>query len=116
MGEFFLVLVAIRQRQEKVYNLVYQMSGHKVYTAIAWKEYANDDTALHLEASLAPQHRLNTITGAALLMQCELQWFEVMLVQSLSQICSFLFLLTFKFQPHTHASVLRITIYVRLHS
>ncbi|KAF1002790.1 uncharacterized protein LOC141700183 isoform X2 [Apium graveolens] len=76
MGEFFLVLVAIRQRQEKVYNLVYQMSGHKVYTAIAWKEYANDDTALHLAARLAPQHRLNTVTGAALQMQRELQWFK----------------------------------------
>ncbi|XP_063947826.1 uncharacterized protein LOC108217174 [Daucus carota subsp. sativus] len=76
MGEFFLVLVAIRQRQEKVYNLVYQMSGHKVYTAIAWEEYANNDTALHLAARLAPRHRLNTVTGAALQMQRELQWFK----------------------------------------
>ncbi|KAK1355482.1 hypothetical protein POM88_048738 [Heracleum sosnowskyi] len=76
MGEFFLVLVAIRQRQEKVYNLVYQMSGHKVYTDIAWKEYANNDTAFHLAARLAPQHRLNTVTGAALQMQRELQWFK----------------------------------------
>ncbi|KAL1811710.1 hypothetical protein ACET3Z_021775 [Daucus carota] len=70
---FFLFLAAIKERQEKVYNLVHQMSGHKAY---AVSDKVNRENALHFAGKLAPPHRLNTVTGAALQMQRELQWFK----------------------------------------
>ncbi|KAJ9555677.1 hypothetical protein OSB04_010291 [Centaurea solstitialis] len=72
---FYLFHSAIHQRQERVYNLVYQMTSYKTFVA----SYVNPETnenALHIAAKLAPHHRLNTITGAALQMQRELQWFN----------------------------------------
>ncbi|KAL9691834.1 hypothetical protein QQ045_012261 [Rhodiola kirilowii] len=67
-----LFLAAIKHRQVKVYNLVYQMTGHVVFLA---KNTSDGDNALHL-AGRKVQHRLNTVTGAALQMQRELQWFK----------------------------------------
>ncbi|KAJ0806789.1 putative PGG domain-containing protein [Helianthus annuus] len=75
VGGFYLFLAAIKQRQERVYNLVYQMSGHKVYAATQLDD-ENNENALHLAAKLAPPHRLDVVTGAALQMQRELQWFQ----------------------------------------
>ncbi|XP_076891836.1 uncharacterized protein LOC143543390 isoform X3 [Bidens hawaiensis] len=72
---YYLILEAIIQRQEQVYNLVHQMSGHKVFVAAQLHEKGNDN-ALHLAAKLSPPHRLTVVTGAALQMQRELQWFE----------------------------------------
>ncbi|WOH04427.1 hypothetical protein DCAR_0623836 [Daucus carota subsp. sativus] len=72
-GGFFLFLVAITERQEKVYSFLYQISGHKVFLGI---DRINGDNALHLAGKLAPSHRLNKVTGAALQMQRELQWFK----------------------------------------
>ncbi|KAL8123806.1 uncharacterized protein LOC141718370 [Apium graveolens] len=66
-------LGAIKQRQEKVYNLVYQMTRHKVYVTT---EIIDGENALHLAAKLAPRNRLSTVTGAALQMQRELEWFK----------------------------------------
>ncbi|KAI7752592.1 hypothetical protein M8C21_018614 [Ambrosia artemisiifolia] len=73
VGGFYLFLAAIRQRQERVYNLVYQMSRHKIFAAV---ELHDGDNALHIAGKLAPPHRLNVVTGAALQMQRELQWFK----------------------------------------
>ncbi|MFS8008198.1 putative ankyrin repeat-containing domain, PGG domain, ankyrin repeat-containing domain superfamily [Helianthus anomalus] len=70
---FYLLLSAIRYRQEKVFNLVYQMTGHKVFAATA---NLNGDNPLHLAARLSPLPRLKTVSGAALQMQRELQWFK----------------------------------------
>lgn len=72
-----LFVAAIKERQETVYNLVYQLSGHKVFTA---NQNYYMGTALHFAGELAPVHRLNTVTGAALQMQRELQWFKVILI------------------------------------
>ncbi|KAK1360447.1 PGG domain-containing protein [Heracleum sosnowskyi] len=58
---------------EKVYNLVYQMSGHKAYVVA---DSQNGENSLHYAGKLAPPHRLNTLTGAAFQMQQELQWFK----------------------------------------
>ncbi|XP_076889133.1 uncharacterized protein LOC143539813 [Bidens hawaiensis] len=58
-GGFSLFLAAIKQRQERVYNLVYQMSHHKVHMAIA---HENQENALHIAGKLAPPHRLNVVT------------------------------------------------------
>ncbi|XP_017254554.1 uncharacterized protein LOC108224436 isoform X1 [Daucus carota subsp. sativus] len=70
---FYLFSLAVKHRQEKVYNLLYQMSGHKAYV-VADKQ--NGENSLHYAGKLAPPHRLNTVTGAALQMQRELQWFK----------------------------------------
>ncbi|XP_076889134.1 uncharacterized protein LOC143539815 [Bidens hawaiensis] len=75
VGGFCLFLAAIKQRQERVYNLVHQMSGHKVFAATQLDGEENEN-ALHIAAKLAPPHRLNVVTGAALQMQRELQWFQ----------------------------------------
>ncbi|KAJ0806785.1 putative PGG domain-containing protein [Helianthus annuus] len=75
VGGFYLFLAAIKQRQERVYNLVYQMSGHKVFASTQVDGEENEN-ALHIAAKLAPPHRLNVVTGAALQMQRELQWFQ----------------------------------------
>ncbi|XP_076891840.1 uncharacterized protein LOC143543391 [Bidens hawaiensis] len=69
-NRFSLILEAVKQRQERVYNLVYQMSRHKIHMAIA------HENALHMAGKLAPPHRLNVVTGAALQMQREIQWFQ----------------------------------------
>ncbi|KAJ9555670.1 hypothetical protein OSB04_010284 [Centaurea solstitialis] len=75
VGGFYLLLAAIKHRQERVYNLVHQMSGYKVFAATLVDAKENEN-ALHLAAKLAPPHRLNVVTGAPLQMQRELQWFQ----------------------------------------
>nr|XP_043634418.1 ankyrin repeat-containing protein NPR4-like [Erigeron canadensis] len=72
-GGFYLFIAAIRYRQEKVFNLAYRMTGHKVFAATA---NSNQDNPLHIAARLSPLPRLKTVSGAALQMQRELQWFK----------------------------------------
>lgn len=63
--------LAVKNRCEKVFNLIYQMSDHK------HRLVGTGATILHLAAGLAPSHKLNQVSGAALQMQRELQWFKV---------------------------------------
>ncbi|KAL7096092.1 hypothetical protein ACP275_10G061700 [Erythranthe tilingii] len=70
----FIFHLAAQNRCEKVYNLIYQTSGHKHQYADAKDSSGN--TLLHLAAGLAPPHKLNLVSGAALQMQRELQWFK----------------------------------------
>nr|GEU93882.1 ankyrin repeat-containing domain, PGG domain protein [Tanacetum cinerariifolium] len=51
------------------------MSRHQAFV-VTHLDDAAQESALHLVAKLAPFHRLNVVTGAALQMQRELQWFE----------------------------------------
>lgn len=62
---------AVKNRCEKVFNLIYQMSDHKHWLV------GTGATILRLAAGLAPSHKLNQVSGAALQMQRELQWFKV---------------------------------------
>ncbi|KAJ9555809.1 hypothetical protein OSB04_010423 [Centaurea solstitialis] len=71
----FLFHSAISNRQEQVYNLVYQMSSHKAFLASRLDD-ATEENALHIVAKMAPAERLIDINGAALRMQHELQWFK----------------------------------------
>ncbi|XP_023755239.1 uncharacterized protein LOC111903718 [Lactuca sativa] len=65
---------AVINRSEKVYNLLYQMSEHKnIYRTIK-DSFGNN--LLHLAGRLAPANKLNLISGAALQIQRELQWFK----------------------------------------
>uniref|UniRef100_A0A7N0U3U1 PGG domain-containing protein n=1 Tax=Kalanchoe fedtschenkoi TaxID=63787 RepID=A0A7N0U3U1_KALFE len=69
----YLMFNAIKYRQVKVYNLVYQMTGH---VALAASDVTDGENALHQVARIALPYRVNTVTGAALQMQRELQWFK----------------------------------------
>ncbi|CAA0810962.1 Ankyrin repeat family protein [Striga hermonthica] len=70
----YIFHVAVENRSEKVFNLIYQTSSlrHQYSDLVD----ANGNTLLHLAARLAPPHKLNLVSGAALQMQRELQWFE----------------------------------------
>ncbi|CAH1434945.1 unnamed protein product [Lactuca virosa] len=50
------------------------MSAHKVFVATQLDK--KNQNSLHMAANLAPPHRLNVVTGAALQMRHELQWFK----------------------------------------
>ncbi|PWA34619.1 ankyrin repeat-containing domain, PGG domain protein [Artemisia annua] len=65
---------AVINRSEKIYNLLYHMSEHRnVYKTI---KDASGNNLLHLAARLAPSEKLNLISGAALQIQYELQWYK----------------------------------------
>ncbi|KAI3709553.1 hypothetical protein L2E82_39317 [Cichorium intybus] len=65
---------AVINRSEKVYNLLYRMSTLSyIYRAI---KDSHGNNLLHLAARPAPSSKLNLLPGAALQLQCELQWFE----------------------------------------
>ncbi|XVF35127.1 hypothetical protein REPUB_Repub18cG0118000 [Reevesia pubescens] len=67
-------LRAVVHRHENVFNLLYQMSGHMHYVVQSTDNFHNN--ILHLAGKLAPPERLNLVSGAALQMQRELQWFK----------------------------------------
>ncbi|CAM8951720.1 unnamed protein product [Rhodiola kirilowii] len=69
----YLIFNAIKYRQVKVYNLVYQMTGNVAFAA---SSVTDGENALHQVARIAFPHRVSTVTGAALQMQRELQWFK----------------------------------------
>ncbi|XP_059633230.1 protein ACCELERATED CELL DEATH 6-like [Cornus florida] len=70
----YIFQIAVVNRNENVFNLVYQMSEHKQYITHFRDNFNN--TILHLAGKLAPPHKLNLVSGAALQMQRELQWFK----------------------------------------
>ncbi|XP_071692595.1 uncharacterized protein [Rutidosis leptorrhynchoides] len=72
---FHLSLEAIAQRQEQVYNVIWHSSINNVSQAYMI-DLEEKENSLHKAAKLAPPHRLNIVTGAALQMQRELQWFK----------------------------------------
>ncbi|KAK3019744.1 hypothetical protein RJ639_004445, partial [Escallonia herrerae] len=66
--------LAIINRCEKVFNLIYQMGEQKHFLNMLIDNSGNN--ILHLAGRLAPLHKRNLISGAALQMQRELQWFK----------------------------------------
>ncbi|XP_047963946.1 uncharacterized protein LOC125208386 [Salvia hispanica] len=67
-----VIRLAVKNCCEKVFNLLYQSRPY---------DYSNEtdnsgNSILHLAARLAPTHKLNLVSGAALQMQRELQWFR----------------------------------------
>ncbi|KAJ0736333.1 putative ankyrin repeat-containing domain, PGG domain, ankyrin repeat-containing domain superfamily [Helianthus annuus] len=73
-SKHYMIQLAILHRCEKVYNLTYQMSDHKHFHKTLKDNDHNN--LLHLAGKLAPQQKLNLVSGAALQMQRELQWFK----------------------------------------
>ncbi|XP_020412868.1 ankyrin repeat-containing protein NPR4 [Prunus persica] len=67
---------AIECRQEKVYNLFYYKLSKRQRIAIGNIADRDNNCALHVAGTLSPLARLDNISGAALKMQRELQWFK----------------------------------------
>ncbi|KAI3977919.1 hypothetical protein MKX01_036759 [Papaver californicum] len=69
-----LFQVAVLNKQDKIYNFISQM-GQKNNRGHVISESGNN--MLHLAGFLAPPSQLDKVSGAALQMQRETQWFQV---------------------------------------
>nr|GMC55868.1 protein ACCELERATED CELL DEATH 6-like [Ipomoea batatas] len=69
-----LFQIAVMNRRENIFNLLRELDEHT--HLVTQNIDTNDNTILHLAGKLAPPHRLNLVTGAALQMQRELQWYK----------------------------------------
>lgn len=67
--------LAIVLRQEKIYSLMYSLGTKRNIMARRHDIFGNN--FLHLAAKLSPPTQLERVSGAALQMQRELQWFKV---------------------------------------
>lgn len=67
--------IAIMHRHEKIFQLISEIGAIKDLVATFKDDHGNN--MLHLASKLAPPHRLNSISGAALQMQREILWFKV---------------------------------------
>lgn len=80
--------IAIVYRQEKIFNMIYEIGAHK--DLITSYRDNNNHNILHLAGKLAPSDQLHVVSGAALQMQRELLWFKVIFQLSFwSQISQF---------------------------
>ncbi|KAG8367153.1 hypothetical protein BUALT_Bualt16G0043000 [Buddleja alternifolia] len=70
-----MLRIAVTNRSEHVYSLIYKMSDHKQHYYLCITD-SDDNNLFHLAAKLAPSHKLNQIPGAALQMQREIQWYK----------------------------------------
>ncbi|KAG2725799.1 hypothetical protein I3760_01G083500 [Carya illinoinensis] len=67
--------VAVKHRQERLFNLIYEIGVSYGYlVTFCTKE---ENSLLHLAGQLPSPDRLNIVSGAALQMQRELLWFQV---------------------------------------
>ncbi|CAL8118526.1 unnamed protein product [Prunus armeniaca] len=64
---------AVERRQEKVYSLIYGVGQRNLIATFA---DASGNDMLHLAGMLSPTEKLDRISGAALQMQRERQWFK----------------------------------------
>lgn len=71
-----MLSLAVLCRQEKVFNLVYQVCDPMIRDPITMGKNNLGFTILHIAATSAPS---NEVPGAALQMQRELQWYKVIL-------------------------------------
>ncbi|GLU12097.1 hypothetical protein SLE2022_288040 [Rubroshorea leprosula] len=69
-----IFFVAAKARQEKIFSLIYRTGAKKNGLATPWDKDSNN--ILHQAAFLAPSSQLDRVSGAALQMQRELQWFK----------------------------------------
>lgn len=70
-----MIQIAIKQRDEKILNLILETSGNDKDDLVS-REDDNYNSILHYAAKLAPSAKLNLVSGAALQMQREIQWFK----------------------------------------
>ncbi|XP_021727659.1 ankyrin repeat-containing protein ITN1-like [Chenopodium quinoa] len=67
--------LAVLHRRENVFNLIHQMSDYK-HLITRYIDHPHDNNILHLAGKLPSSDRLNLVSGAALQVQRELQWFK----------------------------------------
>jgi hypothetical protein len=77
-----LFMSSIANRQEKVFSLFYGLEAERA--GIVSLVDRSGNTLLHLAAKLSPPSQLARISGAALQMQRELQWYKVSFLHSTS--------------------------------
>ncbi|KAM3761740.1 hypothetical protein ACB098_01G291200 [Castanea mollissima] len=65
--------IAVEKRHESIFNL---LVGGSIRDLLADRINEDGNNMLHLAAGLAPEEKLNAISGAALQMQRELLWFK----------------------------------------
>ena len=66
--------VAVQYRRAKIFSLIYRLN---IKNALASSVDSTGNNLLHMAGMLAPSTSLDRIAGAALQMQRELQWFQV---------------------------------------
>ncbi|KAF6140385.1 hypothetical protein GIB67_013154 [Kingdonia uniflora] len=66
----------IINRQEKVFKLLHHKRIRACQNSLAAYQDQNGNTILHLAAKLAPPEKLKAVSGAALQMQREIQWYK----------------------------------------
>ncbi|XP_010242786.1 PREDICTED: uncharacterized protein LOC104587045 [Nelumbo nucifera] len=69
-----IMQVAVLNRQEKVFKMLNKKGRQITLRTFDRDIYMNN--ILHLAAKLAPPHQLHSVSGAALQLQRELQWFK----------------------------------------
>lgn len=80
-----IFLLAVENRRENIFNILYQMSEHK-QLATQLRDIKRNNI-LHLAGKLAPPARLTLVSGAALQMQRELQWYKVIISIGCFDLC-----------------------------
>ncbi|KAI3865152.1 hypothetical protein MKX03_029239 [Papaver bracteatum] len=70
-----MVQIAIAERNDKVFNFICKMSEEDM-DELNSRVDERGNTILHYAADIAPSHQLNSVSGAALQMQREAQWFK----------------------------------------
>ncbi|KAL6289318.1 hypothetical protein ACE6H2_006828 [Prunus campanulata] len=68
-----IIHYSIECRQEKVYSLIYGVGQRNLITTLA---DPSENGMLHIAGMLSPKEKLDRISGAALQMQRERQWFK----------------------------------------
>jgi len=76
-NRFTIFHIAVIHRHEEIFKLIYEIGAIKNLIATYKDDKRNN--MLHLASKLAPPHRLNCVSGAALQMQREILWFKVTL-------------------------------------
>ncbi|PIN24767.1 hypothetical protein CDL12_02491 [Handroanthus impetiginosus] len=69
-----LFQMAVMNRRETIFNIIFQLDEHAHLVTQNIDSHGNN--ILHLAGKLAPPHRLNLVSGVALQMQRELQWYK----------------------------------------
>ncbi|KAI3879832.1 hypothetical protein MKX03_000451 [Papaver bracteatum] len=75
MGGEHILQMAIAERNETILNIICEVDEKEKIDLVS-KSDDNGNTILHYAAKLAPSARLNSISGAYLQMQREMQWFK----------------------------------------
>ncbi|KAI3860406.1 hypothetical protein MKW98_011600 [Papaver atlanticum] len=70
-----MVQIAIAERNDKVFNFICEKSEEDM-DELNSRMDERGNTILHYAAHIAPSHQLNSVSGAALQMQREAQWFK----------------------------------------